>query len=68
MPHPNDFKEFLVSGHTGSKRHKGGKSLTQRRRDGIVRRKRIVAARAATVQRKRDAEEAAEVTSRTSSE
>jgi hypothetical protein len=59
MSHPNDRREMLVSGHPGSKRHMGGRTNAQRRRDRIVRRKRTVAARSATVREKSNAEASA---------
>jgi hypothetical protein len=49
--HPHDRLERLISGHPGSKRHKRGKSLRQRRRDRIVKMKRTRDARVLTVRR-----------------
>jgi hypothetical protein len=48
MSHRNDYREQLVSGHPGSKKHKGGKSLKQKHRDKVRRRKLIRQARVAT--------------------
>jgi hypothetical protein len=50
--HPNDRQDRLVSGHPGSKIHMRGKSLRQKHRDRIVRRKEIVRARSVTVLKK----------------
>lgn len=48
MTHVNDTKERLVSKHPGSKQHKGGKSLRQKKRDRHLRRRKILTARLQT--------------------
>lgn len=46
--HPHDRLERFVSKHPGSKLHKRGKNLRQKRRDKVVRIKAIRQARVAT--------------------
>lgn len=46
--HPHDAQERKFSKHPGSKQHKGGRSLRQRKRDRHLRRRATLAARLAT--------------------
>jgi ribosomal protein S6E (S10) len=39
MMHPNDRREMLVSGHSGSKQHKGGTSKRQKMRNKHLRKR-----------------------------
>ena len=48
MPHPNDSRHRLISKHPGSKQHKRGKSLRQKKRDRHIRKRAVLAARLKT--------------------